>query len=546
MSPARLLSAVLLTAVAGTVAGAYPAAAATAPSDGATFTVTSVNSGKLLDVVGSSTADGAQVIQYAARGQANQRWTTRVAAGGAYTVVNAHSGKCLAVSGASTAAGAAVVQSTCVAGATEQRWSVATTGGGISTVRSVRSNLCLDVPARSRADGALVEQWTCNGGTNQQWRFDTYPGTGTRVGAWSTGLSPGGIGFDNQTVRQIVHVSAGGSAPQLRVSNLFGSGTLSIGHVDVAVQASGGTAVTGSHRAVTFGGSGSLSLPTGQERVSDSINLTVDADRNLLVSIHLSTSITSTSWHSGATGTTWVSTAGDHAAEDGTGNYPTTNTSWFLLAGLTVVSPTAGSTLVAFGDSITDGYGSTNNTNRRYPDHLARRLVAASGGPRLGVVNVGIGGNRVLTDAGTVYGYSALHRFSRDALGQPGVSQVLLLEGVNDIRGSTVTAQQIISAYQTLIAQAHGAGVAIHGGTILAFNGSSGWTTTQENVRTSINAWIRTSGAFDSVVDFDAALRDPASPTRLLPAYDRGDHLHPNDAGYAAMANAVDLSRLRY
>jgi lysophospholipase L1-like esterase len=241
-----------------------------------------------------------------------------------------------------------------------------------------------------------------------------------------------------------------------------------------------------------------------------------------------------------------VSSSGNHSTEDGTGNYPTTKTSWYVLTGITVESTTASGTLVTFGDSITDGAGSSSNANNRYPDYLARRLVAASGGPKLGVVNAGIGGNRVLNDAGNTSGYSALHRFSRDALGQPAVKDVILLEGINDIRGTSVTSASLIDAYKTLISQAHGAGVAIFGATILPCGGASGMTSANESVRTAVNNWIRTSGAFDGVVDFDAAIRDPNDHTKMQAAYDHGDHLHPNNAGYQAMANAVNLGMLRY
>ncbi|MFI7294722.1 SGNH/GDSL hydrolase family protein [Streptomyces sp. NPDC050121] len=190
------------------------------------------------------------------------------------------------------------------------------------------------------------------------------------------------------------------------------------------------------------------------------------------------------------------------------------------------MSPTAKGTVVAIGDSITDGSSATDNANQRWPDYLARRLQAESGGQRLGVVDAGI---------------AAVTRFSHDVLTQPGVKNAIVLEGINDINNTSVTADQIIAGYQTMINQAHTAGVRIIGGTILP---NSTQTAAKAAIRTQVNNWIRTSGAFDAVIDFDAALRDPANPAQLLPAYDSGDHLHPNSAGMQAIANTVNLSLL--
>ncbi|HLL67926.1 MAG TPA: RICIN domain-containing protein [Micromonosporaceae bacterium] len=545
----------VLTAQAG------PAAAATGPSNGATFTIAAVGSGKHLDAFGASKVDGTKVIQWVANGRANQRWITRTGGPGAFTIVNENSGQCLTVGGASTTAGAPVVQSTCVPGAAQQNWTFTTTSAGVSTVRSVLSGQCLDVFGRSLLDGAVIDQWPCHGGANQQWLLNPVGGgtstapttpasptgppspTLSRVAVWGPSLNANGQAFNNQTIRQVVHTTAAGTAPQVKVSNRYGTAPVVIGAVDVAVQASGGTAVAGSHHMVRFDGSPAVTLGAGQERVSDSISMSVAADQNLLVSIYIANAATTSQRHPDARATSWISTPGNHAAEDGTGNYPTTIGSWFFLSGLSVVSPNATGTLVAFGDSITDGALSTSNANRRYPDYLARRLVAQPGGPKLSVVNAGIGGNRVLADGS---GRSALNRFAQDALGQPNVRSVILLEGINDINGNaSLSPQAVIDGYQKLINQAHAAGVAIYGGTLLPEAGYRSHTPAVESTRQAINTWIRTSGAFDGVVDFDQAVRDPADPTKMRAAYDSGDHIHPNDAGYQAMANAVDLAMLK-
>ncbi|MDL5206299.1 GDSL-type esterase/lipase family protein [Streptomyces sp. ALI-76-A] len=305
-------------------------------------------------------------------------------------------------------------------------------------------------------------------------------------------------------------ITAGCAGLRIRLSNLRSTTALSVGAATVAVQSSGATAVAGTTRTVTFGRSATPTIAAGQELTSDVIAMPVVAEQNLLVEAATS--------------------------------FTTTTARWFYVAGLDVVSPTANGTVVAIGDSITDGSSATDNANQRWPDYLARRLQAQSGGQRLGVVNAGIGGNRVVTDSPSAQqGIAAMTRFSHDVLTQPGVKNAIVLEGINDINNSSVTADQIIAGYQTMIDQAHTAGVRIIGGTILPH---SSQTAAKAAIRAQVNDWIRTSGAFDAVIDFDAALRDPANPARLLPAYDSGDHLHPNSAGMQAIANTVNLSLL--
>jgi len=353
-------------------------------------------------------------------------------------------------------------------------------------------------------------------------------------------MTIGGPNFSNQTIRMVVHSSIAGSSPRITLSNLRGTTPLAVGAVDVAVQGAMATAVAGSHHTVTFARSRSLAIAVGAEAVSDPIPMSVGAGQNLLVSLFLSKATSSATWHSDAFDTSYLSLPGDHTRDDGDGNYVAARTSWFYLSEVDLVPTVARSTVVAFGDSITDGYNTPAGAYQRWPDDLARRLAGSCG-----VVDAGLGGNRVLTDVPNIWqGISALKRFAHDALGQAGVRTVILLEGVNDLHaaintaGGPLTAQDLISGYQQLIAQARQAGVRIIGGTIMPDNEPAD----REAMRQAVNTWIRTSGAFDGVVDFDQAMADPANPHSLNPAYDSGDHLHPNPAGMQAMANAVDLS----
>ncbi|MDT0345956.1 SGNH/GDSL hydrolase family protein [Streptomyces litchfieldiae] len=371
------------------------------------------------------------------------------------------------------------------------------------------------------------------------------------AGAFGPGMVPGGPAFTDQTIRMVVHPSVAGTRPRLRVSNLRGSADLRVGALAVALRASGGAAVPGSHRAVTFADAPSTTIRAGGELLSDPVPIRVERGRDLLVSIHLPDATGPSTQHRHAYETTYLTPpgSGDHTADAGAGDYTATTGSWYYLAGLSVVPATAATTgtLVAFGDSITDGTLSTPGTNRRWPDLLADRLAAEPGGQRLGVVNAGIFANRMLSERDETSGRPALERFSHDALGQPGVATVIVLEGINDItagvnaEGLPLAPRDLIDGYRTLIGRAHDAGVRIIGGTLLPNgNHSAG----QNAIRTAVNDWIRTGGEFDAVIDFDRATRDPARPDTLRPAYDSGDGLHPNDAGMRAMADAVDLAAL--
>jgi lysophospholipase L1-like esterase len=368
------------------------------------------------------------------------------------------------------------------------------------------------------------------------------------VALWAPSMTRGGPTFHDQTLRMVVHASTGGTAVRVRLSNLRSTTPLVVGHVVIASQAHGTRALQESSQALTFAGAANIVIPAGAEAVSDTFPMPIGNQQNMLVSIYLPRATSSATWHSDAFDTTYVSGPGDHTEDTDGSAYISSTTSWYYLSGLDVLSTVPG-TVVAFGDSITDGYKTPTGVYARWPDDLARRLAGVS--HPMGVVDAGIGGNRVLTDVPNAWqGISAVKRFAHDALGQPGVRTVILMEGINDIgndageAGSPLTAEALIAGYRKLIAQAHHARVRIVGGTMLPNKGATYHTDAHEAIRQACNRWIRDSGAFDGVVDFDKAMQDPSDPSALRAAYDSGDHLHPNAAGMQAMADAVDLRLL--
>jgi len=352
------------------------------------------------------------------------------------------------------------------------------------------------------------------------------------------------VGFDDQTVRGIIFSSVGGDPIRLELTNVFGASPLRVGHVTVAMAGSDATVLPGTIHPVTYRGSASFQIPAGAQIRTDPVAMRVAPLQDLAVSVYLPGHTGAATFHSDAQQVNWVSAAGDHAADSDAGEFTIPTLSWYYVSDLIVQSSDADGTVVALGDSITDGVGSTAGADARWPNDLARRLDALAG-PTLAVADEGIGGNRVLTGA-RCCGASAEARFGRDALDQPGVRDIIVLEGINDIGFSLgdVSAAQVIAGYRQLIAQAHARGLRIFGATLLPFQGAGYYTAAGEATREALNTWIRTSGAFDGVIDFDAVMRDPADPLRLNPAYDSGDHLHPDDAGYQAMANAISLQML--
>jgi lysophospholipase L1-like esterase len=350
-------------------------------------------------------------------------------------------------------------------------------------------------------------------------------------------------GFDNRTLRQIVHTSVGGDKVRIRFST-FAAGALDIGAARVGLRDSGAAIVPDSDRQLTFGGLTSIRIPAGAVVVSDPVNLEVPALADLAVSVFVPRPTGPATWHFLAQQTSYVSLAGDFTTAVDMPAESTTR-AWFWLAGVDVLVPKQTGVIVAFGDSVTDGVGSTPDTNNRWPDYLAGRLMALPGNHHMGVVNAGLTGNRLLRD---ILGPNGLARFDRDLLTQSGVTHVIVLLGNNDIiRGQlnpadAVTTEQIIQAHQMLIERAHLRGLKICGATLTPFKGVLPEATfpLAESQRQAVNEWIRTSGEYDAVIDFDLVVRDEADPEQL-PESKRADFLHPNNDGYAAMGNSIDL-----
>ncbi|MPZ86218.1 MAG: SGNH/GDSL hydrolase family protein [Actinophytocola sp.] len=371
----------------------------------------------------------------------------------------------------------------------------------------------------------------------------------------------------DETVRQVVHTSIGGDQLRLRLTNEFGDRPLRTGEVHVARRAgtSGTDIVPATDRTVTFGGHRSATVPAGAPMLSDAVRLAVPARSDLVVSIYLPDPTPVTSLHAFAYQDNVI------AAGNVTGARTVTATStvaqWYFLSGVSVrTSDRDAGAVVALGDSITNGFETEPNANHRWPDLLSNRLQSVPALRDVGVLNLGVAGNRLLHDPNpppgsdaenfaAFFGRSALARFDRDVLAQPGARHVVVLLGVNDLGhpgttaplSETVTAEEIIAAHRQIIARARAAGLDVYGGTILPFKDDTlgFYTEVNEAKRQAVNAWIRTSGEYDAVIDFDATMRDPADPRRLRAAYDSGDHLHPNDAGAAAMAATVPLHLFR-
>jgi lysophospholipase L1-like esterase len=373
------------------------------------------------------------------------------------------------------------------------------------------------------------------------------------VGTWATSLhqpNPGpptltNTGFANQTLRQIVHTSVGGTRARIRLSS-FGGARVVVGAAHIAIRDTNAAIVFGSDRSLTFGGEPSVTIPPGAIVVSDPVDLEIPPLADLAVSIFVPEQTGPATWHFVAQQTSYVSPAGNFADVL---DMPVSATirAWFWLAAVEVFAPKQVGAIAAFGDSVTDGVRSTVDANRRWPDYLARTLMARRGNHHMGVLNASITGNRLLHDG---IGSNGLARFGRDVLAQTGVTHVIVLLGNNDITignlfpAEAVSAQEIVQAHRLLIARARADGVQIIGGTLPPFGGlvPPEVFPALEAKRQSVNEWIRFGGEYDAVVDFDEVLRDPADPGRLLPSFDSGDFLHPNDDGYEAMGRAIDVT----
>jgi lysophospholipase L1-like esterase len=360
------------------------------------------------------------------------------------------------------------------------------------------------------------------------------------VVTWAASADRMGDGVAGRSYRLVVHTSVGGTGVRVRLSNAFGDRPLTLDSVYAGIQKQGAELRPGSNRRLTFGGAGTVTVPTGSTVWSDPLPGRLPAATNLVVSLHSPDAGGPTSGHWMALQTSYA-TQGDHTAEESGAAWTIPTGSWFYLDAVSVRAPAGTGAVAALGDSITDGWQSTADLNRRWPDYLAHRLRRTDTAVK-GVANEGISGNKVLADGP---GESALNRLERDVLSQPGVRTVFLFQGVNDIKAHTgVTAEDLIDGYREIAERAHAAGKCVIGATIGPFRGWHEWDPAAEAVRQEVNASLRSSAVFDAVTDFDRILRSPYDPARMHPALDGGDHIHPNDKGMQAMADAVDLTAL--
>lgn len=360
-------------------------------------------------------------------------------------------------------------------------------------------------------------------------------------------------GFDNHSLRQVVRVSVGGPMVRIRVSNVYGQRPLRLTGATVGKAAQGAAVQPGTLRRVRFDRTSSTVVPPGRERFSDAVPLSVAPLDRLTVTLYVAEPTGPATFHEFAAATTYRAT-GDHLFDETAAAYTETGRSWYYLSGVDVARQRgrAEHAVVIAGDSITDGVGASSDTDNRWPDELAERLAAAH--RPVGVLNAGLAGNRLLTDS-NCYGERLTARFARDVLDQSGVRTVVVLEGINDIGAPlwvdpclgprpVITADQLIEGYRTLIRAAHARGITIIGATLLPFKGGGYHSDQGEQTRVTVNQWMRTSGEFDAVVDLDQAVADPSEPARMRADYNAGDGIHPNDAGYRAMAAAFDLDDL--
>jgi lysophospholipase L1-like esterase len=420
--------------------------------------------------------------------------------------------------------------------------------------------LMLAVPARAAlAQGQNGHHWVATWASAQQQGRGAAPARGAAppAAAAAPPASPPALAppatpavpppprsLHDQTVRMIVRTSIGGIRTRVQLSNAYGTAPLDIGAAHVAIRNHDAEIVPESDRPLLFGGRPSVMIPPGAAMVSDPVDLAPLGLRDLAVSIYIPGDAPLNSGHSLALHTTYVGSGGNMAGAAAMADAMTTQ-AWYWLASVDVLAPGTAATVVTFGDSITDGLTSTANTDRGWPSRLAVRLAANHSTAGVAVANEGISGNRVLADGA---GVSALARFDRDVIAISGVRWVMILESINDINSATrgpgvapgqpITADTLIAALRQMIERAHTHGIKVIGCTLTPFGND---TEAGELMRTTVNSFIRGSGAFDAVVDFDAAVRDPNDPRQFRQGFNNSDRLHPNDAGYQAMADAVDL-----
>lgn len=411
--------------------------------------------------------------------------------------------------------------------------------GGATAARAAAASVATGPPGAGTldADGATTAAVGPAAGP------DVRPRGGSarvRVGTWGCGAyGLDGVTFGGRTGRFVVRTSVGGTNPRVRLSNVAGAEPITVGPVHLGLHAGDGAIVAGTNRPVTFGGTTTVTIAAGAVVLGDPVDLALPDQADLAISVHLATPEANVTGHSIAAQRSYLSVDGDHGADETSAPYVTPVSQWYLIDEVTVETGAAGGTVVCLGDSITDGVGSVSGTNQRWPDVLARRLLAAGGTlAGVGVVNAGISGNRVLWDGASP---NSQARLDRDVLSHPGVYAVVLVEGINDIAsGRAGSADDLLAAYRQL-----GERLGLHGirflcGTVTPWLGSASYTDEKEAIREAVNTAVRAAGG----VDFDLAVRDPGTPKRLRAEYDSGGGVHLTPAGYRAMADAVDLALL--
>ncbi|MDD9891160.1 MAG: SGNH/GDSL hydrolase family protein [Gammaproteobacteria bacterium] len=375
------------------------------------------------------------------------------------------------------------------------------------------------------------------------------------ITSWTTSpstLPPTESGYDslnNQTLRLVVHTSVGGSALRIRLANYHGDQSISVGDVSIAIQAEGSAIQGNTVFPLTFNGEDSISISRGAVVFSDPLLVEVPELTNLSLSIYLPEQTGFLTAHALSNQTNYVSEPGNHTESI---SFPVQEETpaWNLLTAIDVINDDPLTAIATVGDSITDGWGSTDSDNQRWPNHFARRIFSDPSIPKFAVVNAGISGNRVTTEANPQFGQNLQARFERDVLALNKVTHMVLLEGINDIgmatmeTGSPISADRIISGYRNIIARAQTRGIKIIGATLTPFENAVYYSEEGEAQRQAVNNFIRNSGEFDGVIDFDAVIRDPDNPKRIIPSFTE-DNLHPNDAGYKAMADSIDLDLFR-
>src|ERR1035437_484770 len=367
------------------------------------------------------------------------------------------------------------------------------------------------------------------------------------VGTWSTALqlvetgnNPPSPGLSNNTLRQIVHVSIGGDSLRIRFSNEFSTSTVTLNSVHIAVAEGNGTIDTTTDKALFFNGKSDVTMAPGTAVTSDPFHFALQPLTDVAITINFGRTSPDVTGHPGSRTTSHLLTGNKVSNANFSG--AVTADHWYVINKIDELAPDSAYAVVILGNSITDGRGSGTNKQDRWPDELARRFQTNSGTRQVGVLKEGIGGNCVL---GACLGPSAISRFGNDVLNQNGVKWVVIFEGINDIgysSNSTQIAQNLISAFMQMIDSAHARGLRVYGATLLPFGGSSYDSPDHQKAWQTVNDWIRDSGRFDAVIDLDSAMHDPANPSKLLPSYDSGDHLHPSETGHHMMAEAVDLT----